>query len=252
MASITLTDPVAGTVVSAGLHANNNSALRTAVNGGLDTANWAAGKIFAPSKLMQEAATTGQAIVWNGTTWVPTTISTAGYAITLPGSPTDGQQAILVDSITLPTYQWLFRWNAGSSNADKWECVGGAPAEAEVATAETTASTTYVDLATAGPSITVPRAGVYIITFGCEIDKTVSAVTTVHRVAAKLGAAAAADAESIVVTSANSTTQPTTVASPPIRRTLAASDVVKLQYKTSADTARHTRRGLTILPVRVS
>src|SRR5262249_20492170 len=39
MGLITLTDPVAGTVITAGLHANNNAALRTAINGGLDNNN---------------------------------------------------------------------------------------------------------------------------------------------------------------------------------------------------------------------
>jgi len=51
----------------------------------------------------------------------------AGYGTTLPASPTDGQEYVLVGSTTNPTYQWRFRYNAGSASAYKWELVGGAP-----------------------------------------------------------------------------------------------------------------------------
>ena len=77
MPSITLTNPVAGTVVAAGLHATNYTALQNLLNGGLDTANWAAGKIFAPSKFMQEGAVAGQYIAWSGSQFQPTTPSVA-------------------------------------------------------------------------------------------------------------------------------------------------------------------------------
>ena len=40
---------------------------------------------------------------------------------------------------------------------------------AAIATDETTTSATYVDLATVGPSITVPRAGDYEVTFGATM-----------------------------------------------------------------------------------
>lgn len=42
----------------------------------------------------------------------------------LPGGPTDGDRAVLVDSTTNPSYQFLFRYNAGSSSVYKWECLG--------------------------------------------------------------------------------------------------------------------------------
>jgi hypothetical protein len=69
--SITLTLPTSGTVITAGLHANNYTSLQNLLNGGLDTANWAAGKIFAPSKFMQEAAALNQAVGWDGSQWSP-------------------------------------------------------------------------------------------------------------------------------------------------------------------------------------
>jgi hypothetical protein len=91
------------------------------------------------------------------------------YGTTLPASPADGQEAILVDSLTAPTYQWRFRYNAARAT-NKWEFIGGAPASAYVATAEATSSTSYVALATPGPSITVPRAGIYDVRIGCDIQ----------------------------------------------------------------------------------
>ena len=57
--------------------------------------------------------------------WVPSPSQTT-YGTTLPASPVDGQEAILVDSTTSPTYYWRFRYNAGSTSAYKWEFVGGA------------------------------------------------------------------------------------------------------------------------------
>lgn len=88
---------------------------------------------------------------------------TLPYATTLPASPVNGQEAILVDSLTNPSFQWRFRYNAGSSSAFKWEFVGGSSAESKIDTNENTASTAFVDLATVGPSFVAPRNGEYII-----------------------------------------------------------------------------------------
>jgi hypothetical protein len=93
---------------------------------------------------------------------VPTwsaSVGAPGYATTLPGSPTNGQEAILVDSTTAPTYHWRFRYNSSSASTYKWEFIGGTPAYAIVTTAETTTSTTYTNLTTTGPSFTIPNAG---------------------------------------------------------------------------------------------
>ena len=52
---------------------------------------------------------------------------TVAYGTTLPASPTNGLEAIIVDSVTTPLYQWRFRYNAGNTTARKWENIGGAP-----------------------------------------------------------------------------------------------------------------------------
>lgn len=93
------------------------------------------------------------------------------FNTTLPAGPLDGQTAVLVDSITNPSYQWQFRYNAQSISAYKWEFVGGPPAYSALEVAETTTRTTSGDLATAGPSFLIPRSGDYIVEASVRADK---------------------------------------------------------------------------------
>lgn len=119
----------------------------------------------------------------------------AGYGTALPGSPTDGDQFILVDSTSAPTYSWLLRYvSAKSSN--KWIFIGGTPIQDEVATAEATSSTgSYIALATAGPSIAVPVAGDYIVTLGCT-HVTATSQTTAF-MSYDIGGTGAVDADGV-------------------------------------------------------
>jgi len=98
---------------------------------------------------------------------------TTQYGTNLPASPTDGQEYVLVDSVTNPTYQWKFRYNAGSTSTYKWEYVGGCPLQqigvggAFWGTNEQTSSTSYTTLTTSGPGVTVPRSGEYDVEGVC-------------------------------------------------------------------------------------
>ena len=85
-----------------------------------------------------------------------------GYGTTLPASPTDGQEHILVNSLTNPAYQWRFRYNAGSSSAYKWEFVGGSDLFGGPSGSVTGITTTPTPL-TGGPSLVVPHAGDYLV-----------------------------------------------------------------------------------------
>jgi hypothetical protein len=113
----------------------------------------------------------------------------------LPASPLDGQEATLVDSVTNPTYQWRFRWNAGSALRDKWECVGAATQLAFVDTSETTASTTYAALATAGPVFVVPRLGIYTVEIGMDLSSVTAA--TRYFMSYDIGGTGAVDADGV-------------------------------------------------------
>jgi hypothetical protein len=83
------------------------------------------------------------------------------YGTTLPGSAYDGQEAVLVDSVTAPTYQWRFRYNGQSTLAYKWEFVGGAPKVLTPGNYTPAAITTWYTDTAAGSVITAPRAGDY-------------------------------------------------------------------------------------------
>jgi hypothetical protein len=104
------------------------------------------------------------------TKWLPQAGSW-GYGTVLPTVPAlvDKVMFELVDNVITPTYSWQLRYNSGSANTDKWEYVGGSPGNAIVTTLETTASIAYTALATAGPSFTCPRAGVYDIYSGAQM-----------------------------------------------------------------------------------
>jgi len=89
------------------------------------------------------------------------------YSTSLPTNPVDGQEAILVDSITNPSYQWRFRYNAGSTSAFKWEFVGGTDAFGRIDANESSATVnTWMDMATPGPLVTLSRPGDYQIMAG--------------------------------------------------------------------------------------
>ena len=103
----------------------------------------------------------------NGTVFTVGSGSSSAIPVgtSLPGSPVDGDEYILVDSTTAPTYSWHFRYSTGVSDANKWIFVGGSSLRVEEATVFTgTSANTNYDFT--GGSITVPRAGVYEVDFG--------------------------------------------------------------------------------------
>lgn len=122
--------------------------------------------------------TDGDVVVYNGVVYMcvrPTTSaptgwsvqSALGYSTTLPSTPVNGQEHVLVDSVTAPTYQWRFRYNANSTSAYKWEYIGGSSLIVAIAGGINITSTTPVQ--SGGPSITLPRAGVYTAAFGSRV-----------------------------------------------------------------------------------
>lgn len=172
-----------------------------------------------------------------------------GYGTSLPASPFDGQQYILVDSTTAPTYQWRFRYNSGNSGSYKWEFMGGPDAYAELTTDQNLTSTSYVDLATV-TSLTAPRAGVYDCRYGFTADTDAANAWQVLG-AIKLGSAATSDVDAAVAFL--NTGQIRASVSREQRITLAASDVVKLQFRANTSNNRVIfDRFLRLVPAKVS
>jgi hypothetical protein len=181
--------------------------------------------------------------------------STVAIGTTLPASPTDGQEAVLVDSLTAPTYAWRLRYTAGITDAKKWVYVGGAPFYAEDTNLGTTGSASYVALATAGPSFALPRAGDYLIE---------TAFTGIAGLAAgggcmmsyDIGGTAANDVDAVylVQPDANTASGPRVQASVMRRARKVGLTAVTLttKYRSTGGTAAWYYRSLSVTPVRVA
>jgi hypothetical protein len=90
----------------------------------------------------------------------------ATMVTTLPVSPFDGQEVVLVDSLTAPTYSWRFRYCASITGAYKWVFIGGPPGRGYGGNMTLTA-VGYIYI-TNSFHFVVPRTGVYRYIFGCN------------------------------------------------------------------------------------
>lgn len=141
--------------------------------------------------------------------------------------------------------QWHLRYHLSST---KWRVLGGPPMYSEIATSETTTSSSYADLSTVGPSLVAPLAGVYDIGGGAAVFGNSTGGDTY--MAAKLGSASTADTETLSHGGVGGGASGDGAAGP-MARTLAASDTVKAQYKAASGTATFANRRLTLGPRRI-
>lgn len=104
---------------------------------------------------------------WDGTAWQEVGYATAAPRLVtaLPASPNDGDEVYYLADATAGIV-WHLRYRATSSSAYKWEYVGGPPLSQLISTFETHTSTSYANLATLGPQITIPLAGDYMLALG--------------------------------------------------------------------------------------
>ena len=174
----------------------------------------------------------------------------------LPSSPEDGDQIIFMDSLSAPTYAWHFRYVAAKSS-NKWQFIGGAAIEEEVATAQTIGSSgSYVALATAGPTVTVPLAGDYLVVFGCTIVGTAAAAETrdyVQYMSFDVGGTGAVDADAVSMRTRNDSAAPEYSLARQIKKTgLAASTALTSKYKASGGSnASFKNRHISVVPIAV-
>ena len=164
--------------------------------------DWAAGTAYQAGDVVRHNGIDYLAVN-PSTGQTPGAAAVGGFGTNFPGSPFDGQEFTLVDSLTAPTYSWKFRYVAAKAS-NKWVFVGGAPLYSEVLTAESTSSTTFVALTTAGPSLVIPVAGLYVVDLGMSTDQ---ATTTRGLMSYDIGGTGAVDADGVVgfVTSVVST-----------------------------------------------
>lgn len=175
---------------------------------------------------------------------VSTRLNTAPF----PTTPADGEEITveIVEGIT-----WRFKYNAGSASIYKWEFIGGPPYYAEVNTAESTASATYVALATAGPSVNPQFAGEYLVEVGSNQANDNATGAQFHSF--DIGATGAVDGDScsssflVVNAGAN-----LSIARSPKTLTVAGTSFVSKYRRATAGNASFSRRWMKVTPIRVT
>ena len=160
----------------------------------------------------------------------------------LPGTAIDGQ-VIYYNADSTNGVVWQLRYRSASASAYKWEFVGGSPLVSTVIASESTTSTSFTDLATVGPSITVPLAGDYDVEIGGYTNSSGASVT-IQGFA--VGASSATDGES---TRGNANQGNPRMR---YRKTgIAASTIIRMKYKVAALTGSWDNRQMLVYPVRV-
>jgi len=170
----------------------------------------------------------------------------ASYGTSLPASPIDGQEAVLVDSLTSPTYQWRFRYNANSTSLYKWEFVGGAPIYIYASDAPAVASGWAI---VATPQVTPPRPGVYLIQAQCRYLQIPTAGFQMH-----VSGGSSVDGSGVESTffSPSIANQVTPMQPSLVQRTLLAGQTACIWVYNGCPTAGTIgSRALTVTPVRV-
>lgn len=170
----------------------------------------------------------------------------------LPADPFDGDTIDYVANATKGVV-WRLRYRAAATGSYKWEVVGGSALVEEVAAGETTTSTTFAALTTAGPSITVPLAGDYDVEVGSRQYATSNSRNLYHSF--DVGGTGAVDGDGTTFYTGTSYDGLATVApnQTRLRRKtgLAASTALVSKYRTTGGTAEFDSRWMRVRPVRV-
>lgn len=162
----------------------------------------------------------------------------------LPTTPNDGDIVYYVADDTNGIV-WAFRYRSASGSSYKWEFIGGPPLEAEVATEESTTSTSYAALATAGPAVALPLAGDYFVSHG--YTGRTDAVVGAH-MSYDIGGVGAADADSIVQDTAGTNVSVSRLK----RKTGLTAVTLTCKYRIAgASTGRWGKRWIAATPIRV-
>ena len=169
----------------------------------------------------------------------------------LPASPVSNEEVYyLADSTN--GIVWHLKYRSGSSSTYKWEFVGGASLYSAVDTEQSTTSATYAALTTAGPSVTVPLAGDYIISFGSMTFSAGTNIWSFHSF--DVGGTTASDNDALEYRNAIANA-PRTTQSRNVRKTgLSASTALVSKYRSSAagTSATFGSRWMQVTPIRVA
>ena len=172
------------------------------------------------------------------------------YETSLPGSPVDGQE-IYYAADTTNGVIWHLRYRSAGGTY-KWEFIGGSALTSYIDTNQTTSSSTYGDLATAGPSITVPVNGEYEITYQATIYNDSSASSTGARIKLNINGSTLADTRPFI----EHLSAVAFLLHSPVKtqiESVTGTRVVKMVYnnRTGSGNANFSQRFLSIRPVRI-
>lgn len=169
----------------------------------------------------------------------------------LPSNPKDGDEILFTDSLTAGTYHWHLRYVAARAS-NKWVFVGGPGLYELIQQSESTTSTSYIALTTAGPTITVPLAGDYFVEIGVHISHSGDTSGRSNSMSYGVGAASAASDTDRIYIQGNAATTPVIAASRTTKKTgLAAGNVLVAGYKTSSTVVTGTwdERWMRVIPI---
>lgn len=161
----------------------------------------------------------------------------------LPASPVDGMETYYTADDTNGVI-WHFRYRSAASSS-RWEFVGGPPLRSEVDTSEARNNAAYGALTTAGPSVTCPLAGDYIVRIGSAIGPT-GAGFGIHSF--DVGGTAASDNDMIMFVSTGA--QEAAVAREQVVSGVAAGTALVSKYRSTVNT-NFRFRWMTVTPIRV-
>lgn len=190
--------------------------------------------------------TTNQLEINTGSDATPAWTSTNSWHVgtTPPSTPSTGDTWVYQGS----GFYWLFVYDSTEATY-KWKFVGGPPLTAQVSTLETTASTTYVALTTAGPNITLPRAGDYIVEQSAMAEGNGAAGTS-FRMSYDIGATGAVDGDSAWAQSSGVNALYASLYRKQLKTGLSAVTLTS-KYKVSANSSDWANRQMSVTPVRV-
>ena len=156
-------------------------------------------------------------------------------------APTEGMHAYL----TAPTVPTGTGGAQTIYNGAAWVCV--TPQSATVATAQTTSSTSYADLATVGPAVTLVTGTSAIVTVCTQTTADAAATSRMSYAVTGGTAIAAADTSSAVLIVTGAGVPNLAISTTQIVTGLAAgTNTFTAKYKVSASTGTFTNRSITV------
>lgn len=167
----------------------------------------------------------------------------------LPSAPGAGSEVYYAADASTGVYWHLAYMPDGTSNP--WKYVGGPELYNLVTTQETTASNTYADLTTVGPSVTIPVNGDYRVAFGVDIE---GSAQDRAFVAPKIGSTTPVDTNAVTQAVGNPAAQSQGASGSRVLLLfgLTAGTVLKLQYHvTVASTMSFSNRWIETRPLGV-